>query len=132
MAATRSVAAPSGALPSGAQLFAGMVAAPDTLARMVDACNAVGILPYYGPFGDIADLQGCEDQFRAAFILGCVGAWSLHPSQVTIAKQVFSPPPAEVLFAKRIIEAMGGTADVRARPDGPGAEVVIRLPAPAP
>jgi malyl-CoA/(S)-citramalyl-CoA lyase len=78
-----------------------------TLARMVDACNAVGIFPYYGPFGDIGDAEGCEDQFRAAFILGCVGAWSLHPSQLAIAKKVFSPPPAEVLFAKRIMEAMG-------------------------
>ena len=48
----------------------------------------------------------------AAFILGCVGAWSLHPSQVAIAKQVFSPPPAEVLFAKRIIEAMGDGSGV--------------------
>lgn len=83
-----------------------------TLARMVDACAAVGILPYYGPFGDISDAEGCEDQFRAAFILGCVGAWSLHPSQVAIAKQVFSPPPAEVLFAKRIIEAMGDGSGV--------------------
>ena len=83
-----------------------------TLARMVDACAAVGILPYYGPFGDISDAAGCEDQFRAAFILGCVGAWSLHPSQVASAKQVFSPPPAEVLFAKRIIEAMGDGSGV--------------------
>jgi malyl-CoA/(S)-citramalyl-CoA lyase len=78
-----------------------------TLARMVDACTAVGIMPFYGPFGDISDAQGCEDQFRAAFILGCVGAWSLHPSQIAIAKRVFSPPPDEVVFARRIIEAMG-------------------------
>lgn len=78
-----------------------------TLARMVDACAAVGILPYYGPFGDISDPVGCEDQFRAAFLLGCVGAWSLHPSQIAIAKQVFSPPPAEVAMARRIIEALG-------------------------
>jgi malyl-CoA/(S)-citramalyl-CoA lyase len=77
-----------------------------TLARMVDACNAAGILPYYGPFGDIADEQGCEDQFRAAFILGCVGAWSLHPRQIAIAKRVFSPPPDEVAFARRIIESI--------------------------
>jgi malyl-CoA/(S)-citramalyl-CoA lyase len=78
-----------------------------TLARMVDACTAVGIMPFYGPFGDISDAQGCEDQFRASFILGCVGAWSLHPSQIAIAKKVFSPPPDEVVFARRIIEAMG-------------------------
>ena len=74
---------------------------------MVDACTAVGILPYYGPFGDISDPVGCEDQFRAAFLLGCVGAWSLHPSQVPIAKKVFSPPPDEVAMARRIIEALG-------------------------
>ena len=78
-----------------------------TLARMVDACTAVGILPFYGPFGDISDGVGCEDQFRAAFLLGCVGAWSLHPSQIAIAKKVFSPPPDEVAFARRIIESMG-------------------------
>ena len=78
-----------------------------TLARMVDACTGVGILPYYGPFGDIADPLGCEDQFRAAFLLGCVGAWSLHPSQIAIAKRVFSPPPDEVAFARRIMQEMG-------------------------
>jgi len=83
-----------------------------TLARMVDACTAVGIMPFYGPFGDISDAQGCEDQFRAAFILGCVGAWSLHPSQIEIAKRVFSPPPDEVAFARRIIEAMGDGSGV--------------------
>ena len=59
----------------------------------------------------IADAVGCEDQFRAAFLLGCVGAWSLHPSQIDIAKRVFSPPVEEVLFARRVLEAM---------PDGRG------------
>ena len=78
-----------------------------TLARMVDACAAAGALPYYGPFGDIGDPLACEDQFRAAFLMGCVGAWSLHPSQIEIAKRVFSPPPDEVAFALRIIEEMG-------------------------
>jgi len=78
-----------------------------TLARMVDACTANGILPYYGPFGDIKDTVACEDQFRAAFLLGCVGAWSLHPAQIEIARQVFSPPVDEVLWAKRVIEEMG-------------------------
>jgi malyl-CoA/(S)-citramalyl-CoA lyase len=82
-----------------------------SIARMVDACAATGALPFYGPFGDISDPLGCEDQFRAAFLLGCVGAWSLHPSQITIAKKVFSPPVEEVLFAKRVLEAM---------PDGRG------------
>ena len=83
-----------------------------TLARMVDACNAAEMLPYYGPFGDIGDPLGCEDQFRSAFLLGCVGAWSLHPSQIAIAKQVFSPPADEVAFAKRIVEAMGDGSGV--------------------
>ncbi|MCG8588655.1 MAG: CoA ester lyase, partial [Proteobacteria bacterium] len=78
-----------------------------TLARMVDACTASGIYPYYGPFGDIKDTVACEDQFRAAFLLGCVGAWSLHPVQIQIAKSVFSPPVDEVLWAKRVIEEMG-------------------------
>jgi malyl-CoA/(S)-citramalyl-CoA lyase len=78
-----------------------------TLARMVDACVATGILPYYGPFGDIADAVACEDQFRNAFLMGCVGAWSLHPGQIEIARRVFSPPVDEVLWAKRVIAAMG-------------------------
>jgi malyl-CoA/(S)-citramalyl-CoA lyase len=78
-----------------------------TLARMVDACTAHGIFPYYGPFGDIKDTLACEDQFRAAFLLGCVGAWSLHPAQIEIAKKVFTPPVDEVLWAKRVIAEMG-------------------------
>lgn len=78
-----------------------------TIARMVDACVANGILPFYGPFGDIADVVACEDQFRNAFLLGCVGAWSLHPVQIDIAKRVFSPDPADVAHARRVIEAMG-------------------------
>ena len=84
-----------------------------TLARMVDACGAHGILPYYGPFGDIADTVACEDQFRNAYLLGCVGAWSLHPVQIDIAKKVFSPEPSEVAWAMRVIEEMGdGTGAV--------------------
>ena len=83
-----------------------------TLAKMVDACQAAGIKAFYGPFGDFSDPDACEAQFRNAFLMGCVGAWSLHPSQVEIAKRVFSPEVEEVLFAKRILEAM---------PDGAGA-----------
>lgn len=78
-----------------------------TMARMVDACNAHGILPYYGPFGDIKDTVACEDQFRNAFLMGCVGAWSLHPVQIQIAKKVFSPPVDEVKWAKRVLDEMG-------------------------
>jgi len=84
-----------------------------TLARMVDACNSSGILPFYGPFGAIEDPLACRHQFRAAFLMGCVGAWTLHPSQIDIARREFSPPVEEVKTAKRIIEAMGdGTGTV--------------------
>jgi malyl-CoA/(S)-citramalyl-CoA lyase len=86
-----------------------------SIARMVDACTAVGALPFYGPYGDIRDTLGCETQFRAAFLLGCVGAWSLHPGQITIAKKVFSPDPEEVAFAKKVIEAI---------PDGRGVHMI--------
>ena len=86
-----------------------------SIARMVDACAATGILPFYGPFGDIADEAGCEAQFRAAFVMGCVGAWSLHPRQIAIAKRVFSPDPEEVRFAKRVLEAI---------PDGRGVHML--------
>ena len=78
-----------------------------TVARMVDACASNGIYPYYGPFGDIKDTLACEDQFRNAYLLGCVGAWSLHPVQIDIAKKVFSPDPDEVAWARRVVEAMG-------------------------
>jgi malyl-CoA/(S)-citramalyl-CoA lyase len=78
-----------------------------TIARMVDACVANGIYAYYGPFGDIADTVACEDQFRNAFLLGCVGAWSLHPAQIDIAKKVFSPSPDDVAWARRVIAEMG-------------------------
>jgi len=86
-----------------------------SIARMVDACACAGILPYYGPYGDIKDVQGCETQFRASFLLGCVGAWSLHPAQIEVAKRVFSPDPAEVAFAKRVVEAI---------PDGRGVHMI--------
>jgi malyl-CoA/(S)-citramalyl-CoA lyase len=78
-----------------------------TIARMVDACVTFGLLPFYGPFGDIKDTVACEDQFRNAYLLGCVGAWSLHPVQVEIAKRVFSPRPEDVRQAQRVIDAMG-------------------------
>jgi malyl-CoA/(S)-citramalyl-CoA lyase len=86
-----------------------------TLARMVDACLANGIKPFYGPFGDFSDPAACEAQFRNAFLHGCVGTWTLHPTQIDIAKRVFSLEPSEVAFAKRIVEAM---------PDGTGAAMI--------
>jgi malyl-CoA/(S)-citramalyl-CoA lyase len=86
-----------------------------TIGRMVDACVTAGILPFYGPFGDIRDTDGCEAQFRAAYLMGCVGAWSLHPAQIEIARKVFSPDPDEVAFAKKVIEAI---------PDGRGVHMI--------
>jgi malyl-CoA/(S)-citramalyl-CoA lyase len=86
-----------------------------TIAKMVDACAAAGIKPFYGPFGDFADPRACEAQFRNAFLMGCAGAWTLHPSQIAIAKRVFSPDPNEVAAAKRILAAI---------PDGTGAVVI--------
>ena len=80
---------------------------------MVDACAMHGIYPYYGPFGDIADVVACEDQFRNAFLLGCVGTWSLHPKQIAIANRVFSPSVEDVAHARRVVAAMGdGTGAV--------------------
>src|SRR6186997_2613518 len=72
-----------------------------TTAKMVDACAAAGIKAFYGPFGDFSDSAACEAQFRNAFLMGCLGAWSLHPSQIGIAKAVFSPDAREVAFAKK-------------------------------
>jgi malyl-CoA/(S)-citramalyl-CoA lyase len=86
-----------------------------TFAKMVDACMAHGLKAFYGPFGDFSDPAACEAQFRNAFLMGCAGAWTLHPSQIAIAKKVFSPEPAEVRMAVRIIEAM---------PDGTGAVMI--------
>jgi len=86
-----------------------------TVAKMVDACAAAGIKPFYGPFGDFSDAAACEAQFRNAFLMGCAGAWTLHPSQIAIAKRVFSPDPAEVAFALKILDAM---------PNGTGAVMI--------
>ena len=86
-----------------------------TVGRMVDACATHGIKPFYGPFGDFSDPAACEAQFRNAFLQGCAGAWTLHPSQIEIARRVFTPDPAEAAFARRILEAM---------PDGTGAVMV--------
>jgi malyl-CoA/(S)-citramalyl-CoA lyase len=86
-----------------------------TVARMVDACLSNGLRAFYGPFGDFEDGDACEAQFRNAFLQGCAGAWTLHPNQIEIAKRVFSPEVDEVLFAKRILEAM---------PDGSGAVMI--------
>ena len=85
------------------------------MSRCGASCVSVGALPFYGPFGAIDDPVACEDQFRNAFLMGCVGAWSLHPSQIDIAKNAFSHSADEVVWAKRVLEAL---------PDGSGAVMV--------
>ena len=67
-----------------------------TIAKMVDACAAAGIKAFYGPFGDFSDGAACEAQFRNAFLMGCAGAWTLHPSQIGIAKRLIALKVAEV------------------------------------
>jgi malyl-CoA/(S)-citramalyl-CoA lyase len=111
----RVIADPNANNPDGSRATAQQDPWHYTIARMVDACTSAGILPFYGPYGDIRDVEGCEAQFRAAFLLGCVGAWSLHPVQIEIAKKVFSPEPEEVLFAKKVLEAI---------PDGRGVHMI--------
>ncbi len=76
------------------------------LSRMIVACRAYGLRPIDGPFGDYSDPDGFRAGARRAAALGCEGKWAVHPSQVELANEVFSPPEAEVDRARRIIEAL--------------------------
>lgn len=76
------------------------------IARMVTACRAYGLRPIDGPFGDFSDPEGYKAGARRAAALGCEGKWAIHPSQVTLANEVFSPTEAEVTKARRIIEEL--------------------------
>ncbi|HEY6423824.1 MAG TPA: CoA ester lyase [Pseudonocardiaceae bacterium] len=76
------------------------------LSRMIVACRAYGLRPIDGPFGDYSDPDGYRDAARRAAALGAEGKWAIHPSQIELANEVFSPPPAEVDRAQRIIEAL--------------------------
>jgi malyl-CoA/(S)-citramalyl-CoA lyase len=76
------------------------------LSRMVVACRAYGLRPIDGPFGDYSDAEGYPAAARRAAQLGCEGKWAIHPSQVALANEVFSPSDAEVERARRILEAM--------------------------
>lgn len=75
-------------------------------ARMVVAARAAGLRPVDGPFGDFSDADGYKAQGRRAAVLGCEGKWAIHPSQIPLANEVFSPSEAEITKAKRILEAM--------------------------
>lgn len=86
-----------------------------TLNVMVDACREAYILPFYGPFGNIKDLKACEVQFQNAYVAGCVGAWSLYPTQAEVARRVFTPSAEEVARARKVMEEM---------PDGRGVRMI--------
>jgi malyl-CoA/(S)-citramalyl-CoA lyase len=76
------------------------------LSRMMVACRAYGLRPIDGPFGDFSDPDGYLAAAKRAAVLGFEGKWAIHPSQVDLANQVFTPSEAEVTKAKRIVEAM--------------------------
>jgi malyl-CoA/(S)-citramalyl-CoA lyase len=76
------------------------------ISRMVAACRAYGLRPIDGPFGDFNDPEGYKAAARRAAALGCEGKWAIHPSQVALANEVFTPAEKEVTRAHRIIEAM--------------------------
>ncbi len=76
------------------------------IARMVVAARANGLRPVDGPFGDFSDPDGYRAQGRRSAVLGCEGKWAIHPSQVALANEIFTPPQKEVDRAQRILQAM--------------------------
>ena len=76
------------------------------IARMVAAARAAGIRPIDGPFGDYSDTDGFKAQARRTAVMGCEGKWAIHPSQVALANEVFTPPVDEVARAREIIKTM--------------------------
>ncbi|MCK4840583.1 MAG: CoA ester lyase [Methylococcales bacterium] len=76
------------------------------ISRMTVACRAYGLRPIDGPFGDIKDPEGYKLAAKRAAALGCEGKWAIHPSQVELANEVFTPPEAEIEKAHRILAAL--------------------------
>ena len=76
------------------------------ISRMTVACRAYGLRSIDGPFGDIKDPEGYKLAAKRAAALGCEGKWAIHPSQIALANEVFTPPDAEVEKAKRILAAL--------------------------
>lgn len=80
------------------------------ISRMTVACRAYGLRPIDGPFGDIKDPEGYKLAARRGAALGIEGKWAIHPTQVDLANEVFTPPPTEVEKAKRILSALDEAA----------------------
>jgi citrate lyase beta subunit len=80
------------------------------LSRMIVACRAYGLRPIDGPFGDLKDPEGYRLAARRAAALGAEGKWAIHPSQIALANEVFTPPAAEVDRARRILVALEDAA----------------------
>ncbi|MDH3526033.1 MAG: CoA ester lyase [Gammaproteobacteria bacterium] len=80
------------------------------ISRMVVACRAYGLRPIDGPFGDIQDPEGYKAVARSVAALGVEGKWAIHPSQIELANEMFTPPEAEVDRARRILVAMDSAA----------------------
>ena len=80
------------------------------ISRMVAACRAHALRPIDGPFGDIEDPDGYRAAALRAAALGCEGKWAIHPSQISIANEVFTPSDAEIERAERILQAMEDAA----------------------
>lgn len=76
------------------------------LSRMTVACRAYGLRAIDGPFGDFNDADGYRAAAKRAAVLGLEGKWAIHPSQIELANEIFSPPESEVDRAKRILEAL--------------------------
>jgi malyl-CoA/(S)-citramalyl-CoA lyase len=76
------------------------------LSRMVVAARANGLRPVDGPYGDFSDPDGYRAAAKRAAVMGCEGKWAIHPSQIALGNEVFSPSEAEVAKARRILEAM--------------------------
>jgi len=80
------------------------------LSRMIVACRAYGLRPIDGPFGDFGDTEGYVGAARRAAALGAEGKWAIHPSQIALANEVFSPTEAETKRAERILAALAEAA----------------------
>lgn len=76
------------------------------IVRMVAACRKHGLLPVDGPYGDFSDPDGFRAQALRARTLGCVGKWAIHPNQVALANEVYTPSDEIVARANRILDAM--------------------------